>query len=79
MEIGTKIINGADELGVTDKFKAFGKGVKNLFKNILEKSKQTHSALIKAIIDRNKQELENNKDISKDTQKNQEVSFDIMQ
>ena len=37
MEIGTKIINGADELGVTDKFKAFGKGVKNLFKNILEK------------------------------------------
>ena len=75
MEIGTKIINGADELGVTDKFKAFGKGVKNLFKNILEKSKQTHSALMKVIIDRNKQELENNKDISKDTQKNQEVSL----
>ena len=45
----------------------------------MKKSKQTHSALIKAIIDRNKQELENNKDISKDTQKNQEVSFDIMQ
>ena len=39
MEIGTKIRNGADNLGVTDKFKAFGQGGKNLFKNILAKSK----------------------------------------
>ena len=79
MEIGAKMRNGADNLGVTDKFKAFGQGGKNLFKNILEKSKQTHSALMKAIIDKNQQELENNKDISKDTQKNQEVAFDLMQ
>ena len=81
MEIGTKMKNGANEIGLTDKFKAFGKGGKNLFKNILEKSKQTHSAIMKAIIDKNQREKEPEKDLnlSKENQKNQEVAFDLMQ
>ena len=50
-------------------------------KNIIEKSKQTHSAIMKAIIDKNQREKEPEKDLnlSKENQKNQEVAFDLMQ